>query len=165
MSKLVLDDVGVPHLYEIKIKSIWTYLRTQSPSFWFLNVYLFSEYVRPQSIYPSLEGLPLAQVSLIATLFALIVEGQKVKIANPENKLIIAFMGVILLSSTFAYSPETSFTNLSEFLFWLVIYFLIISIINTERAKSLAGASPGNASKTNQQNRALHKYFTKILIP
>ena len=133
MSRLVRDDVGVPHLYDIKINSIWTYVCMQSLSFWFLNAYLFLEYVRPQSIYAPLEDLPLAQISLIATLFALIVEGQIGKIANPENRLIVAFMGVVLVSSVFAYSPEISFTFLREFLIWFVVYFLIISVINTER--------------------------------
>ena len=107
-------------------------MKTQSLSFWSLNAYLFFEYVRPQSIYAVLDGLPFGQITLLLAMFAFVNEGHKVLWANSETKLIIAFLIVVFASSIFAYSPAASFDYLSVFLIWVLVYFLVTSIINTE---------------------------------
>jgi len=42
----------VDHLYAVRVKEIWAYLKTQDALFWLINLYLFMEYVRPQTLYP-----------------------------------------------------------------------------------------------------------------
>lgn len=120
-------------LYAIKISAIWTALRSESNSYWLICAYLFFEYVRPQTIYPGLDILPFAFLSVILALIVYVFEGNHESVRNTENKLIVFFLLVILLSSVYAYSPTVAYSNLRLFLSWLLIYFLIIHIVNTEQ--------------------------------
>jgi len=121
------------HLYSIKIKEIWAYLRSQDILFWLINFYLFLEYVRPQSLYPALNVMPYAQITLVVTLLIFFFKTSQGYVHNIQNVFLIIFLGVILLSSAFALSFDASFQKLPEFIAWMVIYFLIINIVNTEK--------------------------------
>jgi len=46
------------NLYKINIGEIWRYLLKEDLVFWLINLYLFIEYVRPQSIYPVVDIVP-----------------------------------------------------------------------------------------------------------
>lgn len=118
-------------LYAIKVGDIWARLKGERASFWLICIYLFLEYVRPQSVYPAIDILPYAFVTVVLTFIAYAQEGNHQRVGNPENKLIVLFLLVILTSSVFAYSPATSFGNLQIFLTWLLIYYLIVNIVNT----------------------------------
>jgi probable O-glycosylation ligase (exosortase A-associated) len=120
-------------LYSMKIGAIWVALKEERASFWLICIYLMLEYVRPQTIFPVIDVLPYALLTLILAFLAYVLERDKQRVKNPENKLLIVFFLVIILSSSFAYSPETSFSGLSLFVSWMVVYFLIINIVNTER--------------------------------
>lgn len=120
-------------LYSIKISAIWATLKEERASFWLICIYLLLEYVRPQSLFPEIDILPFALITLILALVAYFFEGNQQRTRNPENKLLIIFFLVIILSSSFAYSPQTSFSGLSLFLSWMVVYFLITNIVNTEK--------------------------------
>ena len=119
--------------YAVKIKTIWAELKGERASFWFLCAYLFLEYVRPQSIYTEIDVIPYALVTILLTFTAYTLEDNRQKVRNAENKLIMLFLLAILLSSTFAYSPTESFQHMSLIISWLVIYYLIIYIVNTEK--------------------------------
>lgn len=120
-------------LYGLKIHAIWDTLKSEHVSFWLVCVYLFFEYVRPQSIYPVIDVMPYAFVTIVLTFITYLVSDNRQKIVNAENKLIVLFLLTILLSSVFAYSSAVSFENLRVFFSWMIIYFLIISIVNTEK--------------------------------
>ncbi|HSJ30318.1 MAG TPA: hypothetical protein VK933_02715, partial [Longimicrobiales bacterium] len=59
-------------LRKLHPKAIWRFLKTQPASFWFLNIYVFFEYVRPQQIYRSMGTLPYAQTSLLLAIGTLL---------------------------------------------------------------------------------------------
>jgi O-antigen ligase len=120
-------------LYEIRPAAIWADLRQESLSFWLICTYLFLEYVRPQTIYPELDVLPFAFLTLLLAIVVLFFEGGQPRVRNASNKLLWLYLLVILLSSAFAYSPSISFANLKFFLAWFIIYYLIIHIVNTEQ--------------------------------
>ncbi|MFZ2948000.1 MAG: hypothetical protein WA003_00825, partial [Desulfuromonadaceae bacterium] len=120
-------------MYSIKINEIWAYMISQNVLFWLINIYLFLEYVRPQTLYPMLDILPYAKITLILTLGLFFLQGNIVLVKNTENKLLCVFFIVIVLSSLKALSPSTAFKYLPEFIAWVVIYFLIINVINTEK--------------------------------
>ena len=120
------------NLYAIRVRDIWKYLRTQDAAFGLICIYLFLEYVRPQTIYPVIDVLPWGQSVLILTLIALFMKGEPSLVKNIENRLLIAYFFVIVLSSIFALSPDVSFAMISDFLVWMLIYFLIVNIVNTE---------------------------------
>lgn len=119
-------------LYSLKIRDLWAFFKSQDILFWLISLYLFLEYVRPQTLYPALDILPYTQIVILFTLFLLFLQKKKKLVSNIENRLILMFFVVVLFSSIFAMSPETSFTKLPEFIAWILIYFLIINIVNTE---------------------------------
>src|SRR5690606_18784889 len=51
-------------IYLLEWRAIWRYLQTQPACFWLLNIYMFFEYVRPQSVWPSLAILPWSSGAL-----------------------------------------------------------------------------------------------------
>jgi probable O-glycosylation ligase (exosortase A-associated) len=120
-------------LYAVKAGSIWATLKGERASFWLICFYLFLEYVRPQSVYPEIDILPYAFISVVLAFVAYVLEAEHQSVKNVENKLIVLFLVAILVSSVLAYSPSDSYANLKLFLTWFVIYFLIIHIVNTEQ--------------------------------
>jgi len=117
-------------LYSVKFSEIWSYFKSQDILFWLINLYLFMEYVRPQALYPSLDIIPFTRIILIATLIILLFKKYPVP-KNISNNFIILFSIVVVFSSMFAISPEVSFNKTYDYFAWVLIYFLIITIINT----------------------------------
>ena len=125
-------DVAIEDLYAIKIRSIWQQVKQEHISFWALVIYFFFDYVRPQSIYPVIDILPWAQVTLIIALFGVFVDRSVSWVANIENRLLIFFIIIIILSSIFAFDPIASWSHKYFMLNWLILYFLVINILNTK---------------------------------
>ena len=121
------------HLYAVRVKEIRAYLKTQDALFWLINIYLFMEYVRPQTLYPSIDVFPIVKSLLYLTMGVFLLRHKSPLVKNPLNKLLFLFFLVILLSSVFALAPEVAFEKVPVFIVWMVIYFLIINIINTEQ--------------------------------
>lgn len=120
------------NLYAIKLQDIWDYIRTQDLLFWLVNLYLFLEYVRPQTLYPSLDILPYSQIVIILSFFLIIFKGKAVT-KSIANLFLFIFSCVLFLSSLFALDPSTSFDNISLYISWLLVYFIIINTISTEK--------------------------------
>lgn len=120
-------------LYALKWKAIWQQFWSEHFSFWMICGYLFVEYVRPQSIFPSIDVLPWASTFLLLSLIGLLVAPEKRWVKYKANKWMVAFLIVILLSSWNAFFPEISYKHLEFFYTWLIIYFLIVNIVNTQK--------------------------------
>lgn len=110
------------------------FVLTQPPSFWFACTYLFLEYVRPQSIYPAIDVLPWAQLAVISTLVALLLEHGRFALPTPISKGLIVFTSIALASCTVAFDPGFAWRLFKTmYLPWMLIYILIVNSINTER--------------------------------
>ena len=120
------------NLKALEVRGTWRYLRTQSASFWLICSYLFLEYVRPQSIWPSIDVLPFAQTSILLSVGALLIEGKKLAIPTVAGSSLLLFTSVLLLSSVTAYRPAVALENLEVYLVWLLVIILIINIVTTE---------------------------------
>jgi putative inorganic carbon (hco3(-)) transporter len=120
------------NLKELHLKTLWEYIVNERILYWLLCLYILFEYVRPQTIYPAIDIIPFAKTVLILTIVVFFGSGKTFSIANIENKLLISYLAVILLSSLFAFSPEVSFSKIYYFIAWILIYFLIINIVDTE---------------------------------
>lgn len=118
-------------LYLIRLKPLWIRFWRESFSYWMICGYLFFEYVRPQSIFPSINFLPWTSIFIFLSAAGIIFDRNKKWTSDPANKWMIIFYIVILISSYTAYFPEISKKNLEFFYTWLIIYFLIINIVNT----------------------------------
>lgn len=124
--------IDIEDLYAIKIGSIWAAFKQEHLSFWFLCIYFFFEYVRPQSLYPVIDILPYSQIFFGLAIVSAFVDPSVKWVGGINNKLILVFALVIVLSGIFAFRPLTSLDNHIFFLNWLLLYFLVLTVVNTE---------------------------------
>jgi putative inorganic carbon (HCO3(-)) transporter len=124
--------IDIENLYAFKVRYIWSAFKQQHLSFWFLCFYLMFEYVRPQSIYTWIDVLPYSQIFLALTIICAFADPSVKWVSSLGSKLIILFALVIVLSGIFAFRPGTSLENYVFFLNWFLMYFLVLSIVNTE---------------------------------
>lgn len=122
---------GASDLASLSVERIWRVLRSQSWAFWLLCFYFFLEYVRPQTIYPALDVLPWAQLTLLACTAAAVLEG-KIRFSVPLAGLLGAFGVVVLLSVFAAYDVSAVFARPDLFVNWLLVFFLTVSIVDDE---------------------------------
>lgn len=127
------QQVDLADLYKMKIALIWKALKQEHLSFWMLSIYFFFEYVRPQTIYPALDVAPWAQMFLIASILTALSDRSVVWVGNVENKLFGVFGIIVILSSIYAFIPSLAFDYKEVMGGWFIIYFLVISVINTEK--------------------------------
>jgi probable O-glycosylation ligase (exosortase A-associated) len=128
-----VSDITDENFYSLKISLIWQHLKSESFAFWMICVYLFLEYVRPQSIYPAIDFLPWTQLAVIGALLGCFADKTVRWVSSSINILLILFLIIILLSSVYAYFPSVSYANLENYYLWVIIYFLIINIVNTRK--------------------------------
>lgn len=120
-----------PGLGSLSPRAIWAFVRHQAPSFWLVLLYLFFEYVRPQTIYASLEGPPYARITILMALFAFVIERGRIHIGVVEW-LLALFSLVVIASSIGAFYPMSSLEWFPNYFPWLVIYILVANVVNTE---------------------------------
>jgi putative inorganic carbon (hco3(-)) transporter len=120
-------------LYAIRVGDIWAFMKRQPLSFWCVNLYMFFEYVRPQQIYHQIDLLPWAWGFIWLAVAAFILEGFKGRRLYPADKVLALFTAMVLLSSVMAIDPTDSFGEITLYLSWVLIYFLITSIVSTEQ--------------------------------
>lgn len=118
-------------LYKVEVSCIIRFIKEQGFTFLLINVYLFLEYVRPQTLYPSIDIFPFAKTTIVVTLLFFILQKKELLVSNIQNKLIILFLVVILMSSYNAMSSSIALQRVPDFIAWMIIYFLIINIVNT----------------------------------
>lgn len=121
-------------LYAIQIRKIVSTIREEGWAFTFICVYLFFEYVRPQSIYPSIDILPWGPVIISLTILTALARNEfNNRTPHVLNKLLVAYAVVVLLSCLFSNYPAISFSRWRVFFDWFIIYFLIVSIVTNEK--------------------------------
>jgi putative inorganic carbon (hco3(-)) transporter len=134
MQESTSQDTQQPNaesFFFLKVRLIFNFIRTQHFSFWMICFYLFFEYSRPQSIFPVIAFLPWTKLFIIGALIGAFFDGSVKWVSSSANILLIIFAIVIFLSSLFAFYPEISKENYINFYNWFIIYFLIITIVNT----------------------------------
>lgn len=109
-----------------------TFVR-QSPAFWLINLYVMFEYVRPQSVYPSLDVLPWAKISLFSAAALVVIEGRP-RLASRAVWLSLGlFTMIIVASSITAVFPSVSWDRFSLWVNWLLLIFVIGAGIKTRQ--------------------------------
>jgi len=115
------------------VHDIWDFVRTQPASFWLINLYLLFEYVRPQSVYPAIDVIPWAQITIICTLIALVLEGRFPKLRHPLANWYLGFIGIVIVSAFTAWRPALSWATISLPLSWFLIFVLIVNTVDSEK--------------------------------
>lgn len=116
----------------IDVKAIWRELKQEPFYFWLFCGYLFFEYVRPQSIYTSLDIVPWAKLLVIGAAAGSFLSKAPVPSSSPLSKYFWGLMVAVLLSATFAEFPSIAFADINTALNWLIIYYLFIRIVTTK---------------------------------
>lgn len=127
------DESDIADYYAVNIKALWKGFKNEHICFWFLCVYFFFEYVRPQDLYPVIDILPWSQIFLLLSLAAVFTDRTVHWVSNLENKLLVLFCLIIILSSIFAFSPARSWDYRNVMGGWFLVYFLLINIVNSEK--------------------------------
>jgi len=118
-------------LYSLSPRVIWGALKRQPASFWFVCIYLFFEYVRPQQVYKPIEVLPYARITIILALVSFLLERRRLHFRMFEILLTI-FSVIVVASSVTAFDSGLSYEKLPDFLSWVLIYLLIANTVDTE---------------------------------
>jgi putative inorganic carbon (HCO3(-)) transporter len=120
-------------LLGLRVKSLWRFFAAQGFVYWATCCYLFIEYVRPQSLIPALNNVPVGQIILGAALLAHVGSGRWFAIIGVGSWLLLLFTAVIVASSLTAYSIRAAVGQWRLWFSWLVVFFLIINVVNTEQ--------------------------------
>ncbi len=113
--------------------AIWTFLQREPASFWFLNLYMFIEYVRPQQIYTSMDVLPWGLTFLLLALATAAGEGKLGRFPTVISGLLGFYTLVLVASSFTAFSTDASFASYSVYINWMLVFVLIVNVVTTER--------------------------------
>lgn len=109
------------------IKECWQ----QDLAFYCAAAYLVFEYLRPHTIFPALDFLPWAQLSLMIGLVALI-QGKNLKFQLTHFYLLL-FVVACLLSIAFSQYPQTSYKAIEVPISWFVVVWIFSNSIRTEK--------------------------------
>lgn len=131
---LVRNDLpySVKDMYFFKIRPMWAVFWKEHPSFWCICGYLFIEYFRPQSIYPQIDILPWAQLFLILSLGLSFFDKKSKLRWSWTHTWVVLFALQIEFSFLFAYDVLWSKEYHINFYQWIIIYFVITSIVTTK---------------------------------
>jgi O-antigen ligase len=134
-SALATRSVGsTQDLLALRAGDFWRAFRAQNLAFWAMCLYLVVEYVRPQQVFPALTGLAIGQITLLLALAAHVFIGKWFEFRSPATLLFLLFTAIIVASSMTAFSSAMSFAELRNvWASWIVIYFLIVNVVNTEK--------------------------------
>jgi len=120
-------------LYKLHYKDIKHFLLNEDKTYIGVLVYLFFEYVRPQTLYPAIDFLPYGKIILSACLLIYLMSKNKIIINNIANAWMIVLAIVITLSSFVGLSFSNSVQYWSDFISWMLVYYLITHTVNTEK--------------------------------
>lgn len=126
-------EFKIESLYPIEVKSIWSEFKNQHGAFLFFLVYFFFEYIRPQNLYPVIDILPWAQVSLGLAVLLVFSDKTVTAVKHPLNSLFIIFLLITIVSSLISVYPEESWKYRNIWLSWILVYYLTINMVNTEK--------------------------------
>lgn len=121
-------------LYSINLRHIFRTAREEGWPFILICIYLFFEYVRPETIYPVIDIVSYVPIILgLAFLLSIINNELGNSVPNIINRLMVLYAVVVLLSSAVSFYPAQSFSRLSVFFDWFIIYFFIVQLVNNEK--------------------------------
>lgn len=126
-------EISISEMYALKFASLRAALKQEHISLLMLCLYFFFEYIRPQNLYPVLDLLPWGQLALVLSLITAINDPSAKWVNNIENHFFILFIIIIIISGIFAFRPAASFAYWTVFGSWLIVYFLVITVVNTEK--------------------------------
>lgn len=121
-----------PRFLALRPGTLWTTLTKQPFSTWAVITYLFFEYVRPQTIYPAIDFLPWAQLTVIACVVSMLIESAKLRRWTIIDSAMVAYTVLFFASIAGAQYPDWSMRYIDVYLSWVLVYAVISTNINTQ---------------------------------
>lgn len=115
----------ISNVYRFTFSHLYNLLMRKGLAFFFVLLYVFFEYVRPQQIYEWMDVAPWPLISLSLATGLTLMEGRLRFGSRRIWLLVVAFTAVILLSSITAVSPSVSWAGLSLWVNWLLLMLII----------------------------------------
>lgn len=115
----------------LRVKNLWAYFKSESLAFKSICAYMFVEMFRPQSIFTFLDFMPWAQFFLLLSFVGIFSDSKAKFRFTGMHALLLAMTLVIHLSMTTAFSITWSIRYYIDFMQWVVIFFLITTIVST----------------------------------
>ncbi|MDQ8167711.1 MAG: O-antigen ligase family protein [Gemmatimonadota bacterium] len=112
-------------LQSLELRVIWRTMRQQSPAFWATFLYVFFEYVRPQSIYSWLDVAPWPKLFLFAAVGLTVLEGRLRFKSKALWGSVALFTLVIVASSLTAQYPASSWDSKDFWINWLLLMLIV----------------------------------------
>ena len=122
---------GFESLVDLKFFTFVRGFRAESAGLWFLCLYIFFEYIRPQGMYPVIDILPWGLVTLILLLISTVLTRSRSIGFGPMEKMFVAMTLVVIFSAVFAWNPDASLKIWVTFTSWVIMYYCLISILTT----------------------------------
>ena len=127
-------EVPVEDLYRLKFGAIWKAFTADNFAFWMSCAYLFFEYVRPHAILPFLQVYPYwARTFIMLAFVGWVLDPKRQFIWTRYTTGVFAYLGIVLLSSNFAYWPEISHDKFMDYFNWVVVYFVLTQTVTTRK--------------------------------
>jgi putative inorganic carbon (HCO3(-)) transporter len=124
-------------LYRLSVAALWRAVLASSPAFWFISLYVFFEYVRPQTIYKWMDVLPWSLTCLLGATVFTIVEGRASFRASGLWATVGLFTAVIVASGFAAQYPGESWLWKDLWINWLLLMFVIGAGVRTRKEMTL----------------------------
>lgn len=115
----------------LNVREVWRYFVRQPLAYWLICLYLFFEYVRPQQIYQPLDGFPYTQTILILTCIAWVVQGMPLRRWLVTDTFLVLYSALVIFTSYASYYPAEAREQWIFFFPWVLIYFLITTLVST----------------------------------
>jgi putative inorganic carbon (HCO3(-)) transporter len=120
-------------LLAMRPKAIWQAFKAEHFAFIGITFYLFFEYVKPEQAYPIFGILPFLRFSWLIALVGVFSDKYSRTPGSWMTTLLLVFLMQCAMSAILAYDSAYAFARFSVIVLWVLIYFLIISIVTTER--------------------------------
>lgn len=127
------DFSAGPDMLGLRIKVLWREFWTQHFSVICVSFYLFLEYVKPGEMYAVFDLLPFVKLSLLGAIGGFFVGKTNEYTRSPLNGLLLLYLFHCFVSGIYAYNSEFALSHINIIYTWVLIYFLITGIINTEK--------------------------------
>ena len=118
-------------LFALNLRSILNNFAKQPWAFWLLCFYVVVEYLRMHQAYPVLDILPWGQLALGSCVGAFFLGGRFYRRFSTMDALILGFFSWVVLSCLLAWSPRHAWMNWTTFASWILLYFLVSTIVTT----------------------------------
>lgn len=120
-------------LLSLRPSAVWQAFREERFGFIFLSLYLLLLYLKPWLAHPWLAVIPLERLTILAVIVGFFLNREYKVERSLLNGLLLVFFVQCIVSAAFAYNVSYAFANIDIIAEYVVIYFLIAGIVNSER--------------------------------